>query len=279
MNKQCVDCHLKTINQLTKKFADNRHPNIKENALEILNKNSNLENPALARVIFKYFKDTLEINDLYVAEKKHANDELLRNYSYWEKRVHESKNPIKTALKLAVIGNIIDFGAHTVPENLNYFIEEQINKPFAIDQSEYLADAIKEANSILYLGDNCGEIVFDKLLIETIQHPNVTFVVRGAPIINDATIADASSVGIQSLCNLIDNGYDAPSTILSESSKELNFLFKHADLIISKGQGNFEGLMNESRKGIYFLLMSKCEPISKLLGTKINSLIIKEHNQ
>ena len=118
-----------------------------------------------------------------------------------------------------------------------------LNSEFAIDHSKQLKKAIEKAETVLYLGDNAGEIVFDKLFIETIKHPNLTYVVRGGPVINDATMEDAEYIGMKDIANVISSGYDAPSTILNKSSKEFQKYFQKADLIISKGQGNLEGLL------------------------------------
>jgi hypothetical protein len=126
----------------------------------------------------------------------------------------------------------------------------------------------------LYLGDNCGEIVFDKLFIETMDHPNVTFAVRGNPVINDATLEDAAQVGLDNVCRVISNGFDAPSTLLEFCSDEFAEAYNNADLVISKGQGNFEGLMESRHPNEFFLLIAKCWPIANLLGVGKNDMVV-----
>ncbi len=141
-----------------------------------------------------------------------------------------------------------------------------------------LRDKINGSEKILYLGDNAGEIVFDKLFIETMQHPDVTFVVRGKPVINDVTFEDVRQTRIDNVCKVISNGYDAPSTLLEFCSEEFLDKFNTADLVISKGQGNFEGLMYTTHPNVFFLLMAKCEPMAELLGVNKGEMIITKLN-
>jgi damage-control phosphatase, subfamily I len=114
--------------------------------------------------------------------------------------------------------------------------------------SSELKEALSTAKTVLYLGDNAGEIVLDKLFIETLMHPNLYLAVRGAPVINDATLDDAQYVGIDTVADVISNGYDAPSTIVDGCSPQFQELFNKADVIISKGQGNLEGLLDKTDK-------------------------------
>ena len=143
-----------------------------------------------------------------------------------------------------------------------------LNAKFAIDYSEKLRRKVYEAKTILYLGDNAGEIVFDRLFIETMLPKRIIFAVKEGPILNDATLADALEVEMDKHAMLISNGSNAPSTILSTCSNEFLNIYKSADLIISKGQGNLEGLMNEKDERIFFLFMAKCEPIAELLNVE-----------
>jgi uncharacterized protein with ATP-grasp and redox domains len=153
-------------------------------------------------------------------------------------------------------------------------IDKALNSEFAIGHSKQLKEAIENAKTVLYLGDNAGEIVFDKLFIRTINHPQLTFVVRGAPVINDATIDDAEYTGMKETANVISNGYDAASTIPEKSSKQFQKYFREDDVIISKGQGNLEGLFPLNDKRIFFLLMVKCDVIAEFLKVKKGSLVV-----
>jgi hypothetical protein len=178
------------------------------------------------------------------------------------------------ALRFAIAGNVIDFGPNQ-PFDINNTLEQAKSIVLAIDDSRALQASLSQSKMLLYLGDNAGEIVMDRIFLETIQHPNVYFAVRGAPIINDALIEDAKLVGIDKIAHLITNGDDAPGTILETSSAEFRSLFEQADLIISKGQGNYEGL-TANEKNIYFILMTKCDHVANHLGIKKGDFVVKQ---
>ena len=211
--------------------------------------------------------------DPYIIEKKVNNDLALSLYSEGEKHINQSPDPFGTSLRIAIAGNIIDFA---VNDNFNIImtLETALASEFAIDHSLQLKEALQNARSVLYLGDNAGEIVFDRLFIETLKHSNLTYVVRGGPVINDATMEDAVYTGMTRVVNVISSEYDAPSTIVNKSGESFQQHFKEADLIISKGQGNLEGLLPLNDKRIFFLLMAKCDVISEFLKVKKNSLVV-----
>jgi uncharacterized protein with ATP-grasp and redox domains len=276
MRHECHSCHIKTIEKLIMKFKPDAETEEKLRASihKLLTDNSELGNPELATQIHRIAKKYLDNTNLYAEEKLQANEALLNSYSDWESLVNESDNPFFTAVKLAVIGNIIDYGAHSVSTNIRQQIDSFLDKELTINMTEKLRCEIEKAERILYLGDNCGEIVFDKLLIQTINHPNITFAVRGKPVINDATLEDVHQVGIDKLCKVISNGTDAPSTLLELSSSEFVKEYQNADLIISKGQGNFEGLMDKNHENTFFMLIAKCEPIANLLNVNENDMVV-----
>jgi damage-control phosphatase, subfamily I len=280
MRPECYFCHIKTVQNLLAKF--NPPINVAEDfifsAHEILGDNRNMINPKLATDIHRIAKQKLNVSDLYANEKLSANKLLLADYGYWQNYIDNSDNPFYTAVKLAVAGNIIDYGAHSVNGDIEGQIKSLLNTPFAIDKSGEFKKAVHKAKRILYLGDNAGEVFFDRLLLETIKHPNVTFVTRGAPIINDITLDDAQQIGIDKICKVIHNGFDAPSTLIEFCSDEFLEAYSNADLIISKGQGNFEGLMNEKHPNTFFLLMAKCGPMAEMLGCAKNDLIVTQLN-
>ncbi len=278
MRQECYFCINKTVERLIQKF--NPSSEIAEDFVfsvtKLLGNEWNTSNPYLATKIHRLAREKLNIHDLYSEEKLLANQLLLEHYHEWEKLITISSNPFQMAAKLAVIGNIIDYGAHSVNEDILTQIKSLTSNELAVDNTAELFDRIKSADSILYLGDNAGEIVFDKLFIETMAHPNVTFVVRGYPVINDITTDDVKQVGIDKLCRIISNGYDAPSTLLEYCSVEFLEAYYSADLIISKGQGNFEGLMNEKRDNLFFMLMAKCNPIAEMLGVKKGDMLVRK---
>lgn len=238
-----------------------------------LEKQEEFSTPLLARELHVRLKKYTNNPDPYKAEKKESNDRALSGYSDFRKQILASQNPFDTALRLAIAGNIIDFGVSDTYE-LDAAIDKVLNTDFAIDHSSQLKAALDNAQTVLYLGDNNGEIVFDKLLIETIKHPNLIYAVRDNPIINDVTLADATYVGLDQIVPVISNGFDAPSTILEYCSKDFLDVFNHADVIISKGQGNLEGLMDTQNRNIFYLLMVKCDVIAEKLHVNKGDFVI-----
>jgi len=229
-----------------------------------------LTNRNLHRVIRKIANNP----DPYKKLKDNMNKEAVKYCEKYRDFVLKSDNPLDKALRLAVAGNIIDFGpGHSI--EIEKTIEKILNEDFAVDDSRELFNDIKKAKNILYLGDNTVEIVFDRFFLEVIGRSDITFVVRNSPILNDATMEDVKFFGIDKLVNVMTNGDDAPGTLLEYTSPEFKEIFDKADLIISKGQGNFEGLSEVTGKNIYFLLMIKCHIVAEDLGLKKGDYIVK----
>ena len=143
----------------------------------------------------------------------------------------------------------------------------------AVDATGELRADLAAAESVLYIGDNAGEIVMDELFLATLDRPGVTFVVRGGPVINDATVEDAESVGIPAHARVITTGDDSPGVIPERSSEEFRTAFDAADVVIAKGQGNLEGLWDAERE-IYFLLTVKCERVARHIGVEVGDFIV-----
>jgi len=279
MNNSCLACQSKTAKSLASKFG--REAKIINTFLSeadyIINHSNSISSPYLSLLIHRLAKRSFEMEDLYKEEKTKANHLLYSQFNFWNNCVCNSDNPFHLAAKLAVIGNIIDYGAHTAPVDINESVNSLLEKEIAIDHSLDLLKAVEKAKTVLYLGDNAGEIVFDKLFIKHLNHPNVIYVVRDQPIINDVTYEDADYVAMEDVCKVISNGHDAPSTLLENCSSELQKLFHTADVVISKGQGNLEGLLNEKRENLFFMLMAKCDLIAGKLGVEIGDLLIKSN--
>ncbi len=171
-----------------------------------------------------------------------------------------SPDPLHTALLFSIAGNIIDYGSQQ-DFDAESALKNCLDTPLAINDYQELRHDLGKSNLLLYLGDNAGEIVFDALVIENLKQMfpalEIIFVVKGRPIINDALMADAQESNLTELCRVITNGTGCPGTPIADCSLEFKELFARADLIISKGQGNYETL-SESRAPIYFLLTIKC---------------------
>lgn len=211
--------------------------------------------------------------DPYQQAKSKLNQAALQLYPELKAMVRAEKDPLLMAVRLAISGNAMDMGVNgnLGSADIHKALEKTLHDPF---DGDFLAleQAIAEAETILYLADNSGEIVFDKVLIEELLSKQVTFAVRGGPTLNDATMFDAQEVGLDKLVEVIDNGFDAPGTVLNRCSPAFLDRFWKADLIIAKGQGNFETL-NATPANIFFLFKTKCEVIqtlvNKALGTQV----------
>ena len=229
--------------------------------------------PDCARDIQSLYRSVINDPDPFREIKRESNDTVLEMYGELEKMVGSSPDRFLTAVRLAIAGNIIDFAVHDHCD-LHGTMDQVLNSDFAIDHTGRMREELRKAQRVLYIGDNAGEIVFDKLLITEMLHPGLTFSVRGAPAINDATMEDAEYVGMTGVTRVISSGYDAPTTVVSKSGDVFRRYYEEADLIISKGQGNLEGLIGEHDRRIYFLLMVKCDVIAEYLGVKKGSYVV-----
>lgn len=208
--------------------------------------------------------------------KSEYNQIALGLYPSLKKMVQESDDPLWTASRLAIAGNVIDFGIFTSVD-IEGTVKRAIHSPLSVDDYLSFKDALSETREMLYLLDNAGEIVFDRILIETLASygKNVVAVVKGSAVINDCTEADAVETGLIGVCEVIDNGSDGVGTILEWTSRDFRQGYEKMPFIISKGQGNFETLI-DPEKTIVYLFQSKCEVVSKELGLSIGSMILKK---
>ena len=209
--------------------------------------------------------------DPYRQAKREATAHALALYPHLKELVAGALEPLETAVRLAIAGNIIDLGV-AQEYDLEASIERVLAQPFAINDMEALRGAIGQASNILYLADNAGETVFDRLLIETLGKP-VTYVVKGGAAVNDAIRADAEQAGLDAVCTIIDSGAATLGTLLEECSPRLRELFRDADLVIAKGMANYESLSG-SRPGLFFLLQAKCAIVADHLGVGEKSIIL-----
>jgi hypothetical protein len=274
-DSRCDDCFLRTYQGLFKKF--NVGIEQQQEFLDFYNRAivryRGKSAPEIQRELHKAFCSIIYVSDPFEDEKKYSNCIAQNLYKVWKPKVGLSGNSFDLALRLAIAGNIMDYGANN-DFDVHQTVKKVLKTDFAIDHSLLLKERISQAKSILYLGDNAGEIVFDKLFLETINHPNVAFAIKNSPILNDATMIDAKAAGIEEVASVISNGYDAPSTLLHKASPNFLKIYQSADLIISKGQGNYEGLMHEVDSRLFFLLMAKCDVISEFLNVEKGSFIV-----
>ena len=215
--------------------------------------------------------------DPFYSEKADQNKKIMDLYPFLEKMRDEADDPLYLAVKLAILGNSLDFMVADTSLTVERAITDRVKAPLPNDVYLQFKRQLQTSNHLIYFGDNAGEIVFDKLLIETIKSiysPEIVFVVRSTPTLNDATLTEATSVGLDKIVRVIENGIDGPlpGTLTNRCSTEVMDLIHQADLIISKGGGNFDTLDEEKdhlKKNITFLLLSKCVPYHMHFGVEI----------
>ncbi len=238
----------------------------------------------MGQLIHRLVREVTGVADPYEEVKKESNDLGLKFYPTLKSQVQGSEDPLLTALKIAGAGNIIDFGpkltmdhSRSLDQIVNDSLSQALQEPFDSVQYRAFKEKLTEVKEILYLGDNTGEIVCDKILIEELvrRGKEVTFVTRGEPTINDATLADARYVGLDKVATVITNGSDAPGTRLEDCSQKFVAAFQSAELIISKGQGNFEGL-SDVPGPIFFLFKVKCPVIAREAEAEIGTVVLRE---
>jgi uncharacterized protein with ATP-grasp and redox domains len=225
--------------------------------------------------IHRLIRDRLG-QDPFEKVKDEFNNLALGIYPGLKDKIGKSRDPLWTATRLAISGNVIDFGIFTSVD-IDNSIRRSLGPLIGVDDYASFRDSVSGAGHILYLLDNAGEIVFDRLLIEELaaSGKKVTAVVKGSPVLNDVTAVDAAQSGLADICDIIDNGSDAIGTILEWTSPEFQRLYDEAGLIISKGQGNFETLTGKGKK-TYFLFQSKCDVVSRELGLSPGSMLLKK---
>lgn len=275
INEKCLPC---LINQVVKVAnitnCSNRY-DLYHQVFEQLSKiDFNKSNPEIIGMIFELVKKHLNNEDPYQEIRQYYNNLFLQSYDDFDKKI----NSFKTAIKYAIIGNIIDFSPINNQEitKIDDWFDNIDNLSLTIDHVDKLINDIKKAKTILYLGDNCGEICLDKLLLKRIKQLNpslkIYFGVRGKPVVNDSIESDAYEVGIDEYASIISNGDNSLGTILSRTSAQFNQIYQNCDFVIAKGQANFESLSEENKK-IYFLLMVKCGVIAKYINVPEKSLV------
>ncbi|MCK4661108.1 MAG: DUF89 family protein [Phycisphaerae bacterium] len=236
--------------------------------------------PWMGQRIHRLLRELTGEKDPYRQVKQHSNNLALSLYAELKERVRGSADPFATAVRLAIAGNVIDFGcrSHLGDDEVHQAIEDAMVGSVDEVAMADLRQAVEGVGDILYLADNAGEIVFDRLLIEEMPQDRITLVVRGSPVINDATREDAEVAGLNSLVKVMDNGSDVPGTILESCSPSFQACFARSDLIIAKGQGNYETLSGGGRN-IFFLLKVKCPVIAGHIGCDVGQVVVLRQNR
>lgn len=232
--------------------------------------------PTIAQRLHRIIRKETGKSDPYRAVKDQMNTLALESLPSCRERIATAADPLEAVVRVAVAGNLLDSGAkiQIQPENLPHLLTTLWERPLDGNPHELFRLAEK-ARRILYLADNAGEIVFDRLLLNFLPIEKVTLAVRGYPILNDALREDADLAGFSSLIPVIDNGSDAPGTVLADCSPEFLGHFEQADLILSKGQGNYETLSNVHAP-LFFLFTVKCPMVAEQVGAPTGTMIAKK---
>jgi len=275
---ECIPCFMQQAYRAAK-FATRDEEKIKQvldSTGEMIKSISlNATPPETGNHIYKNVRDITLNNDPYKDIKNANINEALKLYPELKKHIQLADDPLLTAVRIAIAGNVMDLGVNK-SYNIIDDLQEILKQDFAAFDFEAFKEHLQKAKSVLYVGDNAGESVFDRLLIETMGKP-ATFVVREVPVINDCVKEDAVASGLDKVSEIISSGSTAPATILGLCNSAFIEKFEQADLVISKGQGNYEGLSEVSRP-VFFLLKAKCKVIARDLRVSENDIVLKGIN-
>lgn len=268
MHDKCLPCVVSQVIKVANITGVDKKEELLQEVFAYLSKiDFEASTPEIIGEIFGMIKKYTNNPDPYKETRNYFNLLFLKLLPEFEKKIEQAENSFQLAVRYAIVGNIIDFNPvhNTLLEDIFDCFEKMEQFELAIDDSKVLMKDILNAKILLYLGDNCGEICLDKILLKKIKeiNPNVKilFGVRGKPVVNDSIAEDAYAVGIDAYAEITDNGDGSLGTVLNRTSPEFKEAYKKADVIIAKGQANYECLSEENKK-IYFLLMTKCDVIA-----------------
>lgn len=274
----CAPCFMRQALEAARMATDDEAVHeevVRRTAMKIGSLDMGLTPPYMAQRIHRLVRELTGNSDPYREVKERTNRLALDLLPSARQRVEEAESPLEMAVRMAIAGNIIDFGlAHCFREQaIDEVLQRAAVAPLHGKVENFIDDAA-QASSILYLADNAGEIVFDRLLIEILGPHRVTLVVRGKPILNDVLREDVVAAGLEGV-EVVDNGSDAPGTILEDCSVDLRERFAAAEMVIAKGQGNYETLSGSGRP-VWFVLMAKCAVIARHIGCDTGSFVLQK---
>jgi uncharacterized protein with ATP-grasp and redox domains len=286
LNLNCILCNLKqvlTVTDLVKLDSDSKEVIMRDVLGYLQNTNYKRTNPEVIKGTWDIITKHINNTNPYGEIKNYYNREVMNIADQIRNLINQSEDKFNTALKIAITANLIDFAAsHTFDEKM---LLEKINiineQHMPIDDSKKLYEKLQTAKTLLYLGDNCGEIVIDKIFIEYITaiFPNIKvyYGVRGEAIVNDVTVEDADMVQMQEVAEVITNGDGSLGTVIAKTSVVFRDVFYKADVVIAKGQGNYESLSEIDRNHIFFLFMAKCDAVASSLNVANLSILCSEY--
>jgi len=233
----------------------------------------------LSQRLHRRLRQSGKLTDPYREVKARHNAMALDLLPQLRDEIASSGDPLATAVCMAAAGNVIDMGIRSMADEDDVLksLRHAMEEPF-VAQWDAFRRSLQDARTILYLADNAGEIAFDRLLIEQIGPSRVTVAVRGGPVLNDATLSDARSVGLHKIAEVVENGSDAPGTLLDNCYPEFRKRFEAADMVIAKGQGNFESLAGRGH-GVFFLFKVKCPVVASQVGQPVGTHILGQFKE
>ncbi len=270
----CISCFIRQALEAGRAVSDDpalHETVVREMLLWMSQADLSQSPPSFAQHIHRRLRAAIGDGDPYRAAKDRHNQMALDLLPELRTMITQSHDPLRTAVRLAVAGNAIDMGieADISESDLRGAIDLALDHPVC-GEPDAFRRAVDRARDILYIADNAGEIALDVLLVEQLGGQRVTVAVRGAPVLNDATLEDARAVGLEAIADVVPNGSDAPGTILADCSEDFRRRFAQADLVIAKGQGNYESL-NDEPGNIFFLFKVKCHVIAQQVGEPIGT--------
>jgi uncharacterized protein with ATP-grasp and redox domains len=285
VSRECIQCLARQAVEIAEEATSNvakQEEIIKMSLRELAEMDFNETAPEIAFRMHQHAKNITGINDPYMRLKEQYNEIAKEIYDriVEEKWLDKAEDRFDMACRLAIAGNIIDFsvGLELEPSDIVKSALDSVKHDIFGAGTTALREAVEKAKNIMYIADNSGEIIFDKFLLENLPLHKVTYVVKGGPIVNDATMEDAISTGVVDLVRVIDNGHSAQGTVLKDCSSTFKSEFNEADLIISKGQANFETLSDVKDKTIFYLLRAKCSSVAASIGCKRMDYVLTNYN-
>ncbi|MHC1719805.1 MAG: DUF89 domain-containing protein [Clostridiaceae bacterium] len=284
---KCIDCTLKKLDYILDNYVpdNDKRMKLREEAIRIIEQSPDTDtSPYLNARIMRFLENRLGLGDIYFDIKREYNKYLLSIKEEILTNIENSGDRLLAALKYAMTGNFIDFGIMNEVDRreLAELIRNSEDQHIDLREYAHFKDDLVKTGRITYIADNAGEIVFDMIFIKVIKDtfPDIAVevIVRGKPIHNDATAADAEEIGLSGLAEIIGNGTDIPGTVLKEVNRETKESIDKADLIIAKGQGNFETLYG-CGKNIYYIFLCKCDVFTKRFSIeRYKGIFVNERN-
>ena len=282
MDEECKNCDLNQVKKVCSILSlDEKTQMTLYKKVKSYLKNVDMKrtNPEVMGCIWEIITKVVKEDDPYLHIKEYYNNELGKILPDVINMINSENDKFNTALKIAISGNLIDFAAkHKFDiDMLKAQIKDITEKSFAIDNSQEMLEELRKAHTLLYIGDNCGEVVLDKVFIDVIKEvcPDLTvyYGVRGKPIVNDVTIDDAVMAGMNNSAIIISNGDISLGTVIERTSNDFKMIYDKADIVMCKGQGNYEGMLKSRKDNLFFLFMAKCRIVAEPLGIPVMSIV------